>query len=124
MSPKPTPLHPYPAVPRGLTTEGRRLWYDVHRDWELDAASERILLVAIEALARLREAQAAVRAHGLLVAGVRGGLKANPALAVENQARVAFLSAMRQLDFDATETTLSPHARAAANAFPRWRKEG
>jgi len=95
------------------------MWAAVVRDYELDAPSEKLLLVALEALARLREAQAAVAEHGLLIPGARGGLRTNPALSIENQSRGAFLAAMKQLNFDTTET-LSPHARAAENN-PRWR---
>lgn len=124
MAAEPTPLRPRAPstrLPRGLTAEGRRLWAAVAHEYELDAASEKLLLVALEALARLRQAQAAVKEHGLLVPGARGGLRANPALAVESAARRDFLSVMRQLNFDADPVTLSPHARAAHNA-PYWRE--
>lgn len=123
MSAEPTRLPrraPSMRVPRGLTPEGRRLWTAVAREYELDAASEKLLLVALEALERLREAQRTVKEHGLLVAGARGGLRANPAISIENAARRDFLAAMRQLDFDTDPVTLSPHARAAENA-PYWR---
>lgn len=109
-----------PKPPRGLSAEGRRLWVSVNADYVLDAASASLLLVALEALARLREAQAAVAEHGLLIPGARGGLRTNPALSIENQSRSAFLTAMKQLNFDTTPETLSPHARAAENN-PRWR---
>lgn len=124
MTAEPTPLRqvsPSKRVPSSLTAEGRRLWLAVTGEYDMDAASEKTLLIALEALARLRQAQAAVKEHGLLVPGARGGLRANPAIAIENAARRDFLSAIRQLDFDSSETTLSPHARAAENAFGHWR---
>lgn len=109
-----------PKPPRGLSAEARRLWISVNADFVLDAASASLLLVALEALARLREAQAAVAEHGLLIPGARGGLRTNPALAIENQSRQAFLAALKQLNFDAAPEALSPHARAAENAR-HWR---
>lgn len=103
-----------------MTTEGRRLWKAVHDELIFNAAENKVLLVAIEALARLRDAQKAVAEHGLLVQGPRGDLRANPALAVETSARTAFLSAMRLLNIDPSDT-LSPHNRAAENAA-NWRQ--
>ena len=57
------------------------------------------MTVAAECLDRMREAQAAVKEHGLLVE-TSYGLKANPALSIEKDARNGLLAALKQLNLD------------------------
>lgn len=87
------------AAPRHLSPEAKRLWRETTRNYTLEARHEAILLVALEAFDRMREAQAAVKADGAYVEG-RFGMKAHPALAVERDSRLAFLRATRELGLD------------------------
>jgi phage terminase small subunit len=81
-----TPLKP----PRHLKAAGKALWNDIVRQYRIaDGASLALVTTAAEALDRIRDAQAAIRKHGALVADRYGGLKQNP-----------MLSALRALNLD------------------------
>jgi phage terminase small subunit len=85
--------------PRHLSPESKRLWRETTRVYELEARHLTILCVALEALDRLREAQAAIARDGLTSEG-RFGPKAHPAIAIERDSRIAFLRATRELGLD------------------------
>jgi phage terminase small subunit len=87
------------AAPRHLSPESRRLWRETVRTYDLEARHETILMVALEALDRMREAQAAVAKDGAYIEG-RFGMKSHPGLAVERDSRLAFLRATRELGLD------------------------
>jgi hypothetical protein len=83
-----------------LSVDAAAWWSRVARDYSIeDAAGLLLLTVATECLDRLTEAQGAIAAHGLLVEGSHG-LRVNPALAVEKDARNGLLPALRQLNLD------------------------
>jgi phage terminase small subunit len=65
-----------------------------------DGAGLALVTTAAEALDRIREAQAAIRKHGALVADRYGGMKQNPACFLERDARAGMLSALRALNLD------------------------
>ena len=88
--------HPAPAH---LSLESRRLWRETVKTYDLEPRHEAILLVALEAFDRMREAQAAVAKDGAYVVG-RFGLKSHPGLSVERDSRLAFLRATRELGLD------------------------
>src|SRR5262252_2491530 len=95
--PSMTPLKP----PRHLSAAGKTLWNDIVRQYRIaDAAGLALVTTAAEALDRIREAQAAIRQHGALVADRYGGLKQNPACFLERDARAGMLSALRALNLD------------------------
>lgn len=75
------------------------MWRATVAIYQLEARHETILMVALEALDRMREAQAAVTRDGAYVEG-RFGMKSHPALAVERDSRIAFLRAQRELGLD------------------------
>lgn len=87
------------AAPAHLSLESRRLWRETVKSYDLEARHEAILLVALEAFDRMREAQAAVKADGAYVEG-RFGMKAHPGLSVERDSRLAFMRAVRELGLD------------------------
>lgn len=93
---------PTPA-PRHLSAEARAIWASVLRDYDLERRHEAVLLTAMEAWDRMREAQAAIRRDGAYVDG-RWGLRAHPALAIERDSRTAYLRAQRELGLDMTAT--------------------
>lgn len=88
-------------APAHLSAEARTIWRSVLVDYELERRHEAVLLIALEAFDRMREAQAAIAADGAYVDG-RFGKKAHPALAVERDSRIAFLRAQRELGLDLT----------------------
>lgn len=110
---------PHESAPGHLSAESRRLWRELHRDYEgWDPSDDMHLLVACEALDRLRQAQRDIAAHGLTTEG-RFGRKINPAAQVEASSRQAFMASMKALHVGDVKITLSPHDRAAGNRWPR-----
>ena len=98
--PATTPTSP-PRVPAGLSSEARKFWRSITGEWELDPADLVVLGMACEALGRLREAQAAISADGLLYTTGKGRVKrVNPAVGLEKDARTALLAALRQLGLE------------------------
>lgn len=87
------------AAPTHLSPESRRLWRQTVRVYALEPRHETTLMLALESLDRMREAQAAVRAGGAYVEG-RFGMKSHPGLAVERDSRLAFMRAIRELGLD------------------------
>jgi P27 family predicted phage terminase small subunit len=98
------------APPKHLSAESKKLWRSVLADYELEPRHEAVLLAALEALDRMRQAQALIAAEGLTVLDRYGTAKAHPAVVIERDSRTAFLRAMRELglDLDAPPTTRPP----------------
>jgi phage terminase small subunit len=95
------PGKPLPKPPGHLKAGGRRLWTDIVTQYRIaDGAGLALVTTAAEALDRIREAQAAIRKHGALVADRYGGVKQNPACFLERDARAGMLSALRALNLD------------------------
>ena len=95
------PGKPLPKPPGHLKAAGRRLWTDIITQYRIaDGAGLALVTTAAEALDRTREAQAAIRKHGALVADRYGGVKQNPACFLERDARAGMLSALRALNLD------------------------
>jgi phage terminase small subunit len=88
-----------PPAPSDLSTRGKRLWRDVHRDWVLDASADQLLLIALRAFDRADAARALLRRDGLMVAGTRGP-RPHPAVSIERSATETALKAWRALGFD------------------------
>jgi len=90
-----------PGPPAHLGAAGTRLWAEVVRQYRIgDGAGLALVTTAAECLDRLREAQEAVREHGVLIRDSYGGLKANPAIAVERGARDGMIAALRSLNLN------------------------
>jgi len=90
-----------PGPPAHLGAAGTRLWAEVVRQYRIgDGAGLALVTTAAECLDRLREAQEAVREHGVLIRDHYGGLKANPAIAVERGARDGMIAALRSLNLN------------------------
>jgi phage terminase small subunit len=90
-----------PGPPAHLGAAGTRLWAEVVQQYRIgDSAGLALVTTAAECLDRLREAQEAVREHGVLIRDRYGGLKANPAIAVERGARDGMIAALRSLNLN------------------------
>lgn len=100
---------PAPPPPH-LSDESKGIWRSVLEEYELDEKRHQaMLLVALEAFDRMREAQAAIRRDGAYIDG-RFGKKAHPALAIERDSRIAFLRAQRELGLDLTAAPEPPRS--------------
>lgn len=97
------------SAPMHLLKESRAIWKSVLADYDLERRHEAILLTALEAFDRMREAQAAIARDGAYIEG-RFGTKAHPALAIERDSRLAFLREQRELglDLEAPPTSRPP----------------
>lgn len=96
--------------PQHLSAESMRLWRSVLADYELERRHEAVLCTALEALDRMRQAQALIAAEGMTVTDRYGTPKAHPAVVIDRDSRNAFLRAMRELglDLEAPATTRAP----------------
>ena len=88
-------------TPSHLKAAGAAFFESVRAEYGIhDSGGLALLSVAAEALDRMREAQAAIKKHGAMVADRYGQLKTNPACTLERDSRNGLLSALRQLHLD------------------------
>jgi len=89
------------SVPKHLKADGRRLWKRLVDEYVIDDQQGLVLLeVACEALDRQKEASEAIKAHGIVIVTDSGLVKANPAAAIERDARSAMMAALKALRLD------------------------
>lgn len=92
-----------PAPPKHLKARGGTLWRGVHRDYLIDTTHDRgRLLVACEVADRLDEARERIDQDGTFVTSPQG-LKAHPAVKVEQDSRIILLRSIRELGVDVAE---------------------
>jgi len=79
-------------------------------DFELEDRHYRVLLVAAQSLDRIFEARAIVKQEGLTTTDRYGTAKAHPAVKIEQDSRLTFIRALRELGLDpqATEALRLP----------------
>jgi P27 family predicted phage terminase small subunit len=103
-----------PSPPAHLSGESRALWRSVLKDYELEDRHQIVLTGALEALDRMRQAQAAIEADGAFTPDRWGQMKAHPAIAVERDSRIAVARGLRELGLDL-------EAPATSRPPTRWR---
>ncbi|MGZ5863275.1 MAG: P27 family phage terminase small subunit [Methyloceanibacter sp.] len=90
-----------PPPPEHLGAPERELWRSVFRDFELaSGAAIAVLAVGLEAHQRARECRERVAVEGMTTVGRDGQPRVHPLLAVERDARQAFLSAFRAMGLE------------------------
>lgn len=88
-------------APSGLSTEAKRWWTRLHREFDLhDEAARFLLESALRSFDRMNQAAALVAKHGLVIPDKFGQLKSNPATTVERDSRAAMHAAFKQLNLD------------------------
>jgi P27 family predicted phage terminase small subunit len=97
---KSTPKHTYPKPPARLSAEAKAVWADLHRGWDIDDAGRLVLGCGLEALDRMRQAQADIKKHGVMFTDMFGQLRTNPATITERDSRSSWLAALKQLGLD------------------------
>jgi P27 family predicted phage terminase small subunit len=90
-----------PPAPAHLSEGSAAWWRSVVSDYSLEPHHLRLLQAAAEAWDRMQLAREAVASGGITFRAANGDLKANPAVAIERDARVAFARLIRELDLDA-----------------------
>jgi phage terminase small subunit len=106
------------AAPMHLSPSARRLFRAILADYVLETHQRSILIKALEASDRCDAARLLVERDGLLVESRMGESKPNPAVAIERDARAAFLAGMKQLGLDVEP--VGSQARTAAARAARW----
>jgi len=76
------------------------IWRDIFSDYEFSTKTAIAVLTTAEAHQRARECREAILREGMTVVGRDGQAKVHPLLAVERDARQAFLSAVRTLGLE------------------------
>ena len=88
------------TAPKHLALPTKRWWLSVVTDWELEDHHVRLLTLAAEAWDRCAEAREIIAEKGLVFETRLGELRANPAVAVDRDSRLAFARLLRELDLD------------------------
>ncbi|MCC7181171.1 MAG: P27 family phage terminase small subunit [Acidobacteria bacterium] len=86
-----------PTPPRHLSAPSRAWWKAIVRDYALADHQLRTLTAACEAWDRKDQARDVLTAEGLTFTTKHGEKRPHPAVAIERDARVAFLRAVREL---------------------------
>jgi len=90
-----------PLPPAHLGEAGAQLWAAIVQQYRIgDGAGLVLVTTAAECLDRMRQAQEAIREHGLLVADRYGGKRQNPACVVERAARDGMINALKALNLN------------------------
>lgn len=87
-------------IPAHLAAETRRWVGQIIEDFELESFHFRTLIKAAEAHDRGEEARKILKADGIIITDRFGTKKAHPAVAIERDARVAWMRAIRELALD------------------------
>lgn len=100
-------------IPAHLEAATRRWVEGIIADFDLDSHHHKILVKAAEAHDRGEQARKLLKDDGIVITDRFGTKKAHPAVAIERDARVAFMRAVRELglDGDAAEAPRAPRTR-------------
>lgn len=94
------PLRNLAGPPAHLSKDASAWWAEVVRDYNLKPHHLRLLQAACEAWDRCQQARQAVAEQGLTFSDASGVIKANPAVAIERDARTLFARLVRDLNLD------------------------
>ena len=84
--------------PTGLSPAARKLWMQLHADFELDDAGALLALRSLcQSFDRLEEAREVLRREGLVVTDRFGQTRPHPLCRVEVDSRAGMLAALRAL---------------------------
>jgi phage terminase small subunit len=89
--------------PRHLSKQSRALWRDLHERIDFEEHEEETLRLALEALDRAAQARRAIKRHGMTYEDRFGQPHARPEVAIERDARQAWVRLTAALDLPADE---------------------
>jgi P27 family predicted phage terminase small subunit len=94
------PDDPAVTAPKHLTAQTRAWFLQVVSEWRLDTHHVKLLQLAAESWDRGQQARRQIAREGITVRTRDGGRKRHPAVAIEEQCRIAFTRLTRELDLD------------------------
>ena len=94
------PPRSLPQPPDHLSEESAAWWHQAVQDFDFEPHHLRLLQAACEALDRAQAAREQVANTGLTFVDPGGSIKANPAVAIERDARTLFARLVRELNLD------------------------
>ncbi len=86
--------------PRHLSADAKRWWRQVLAEYELEDHHLRLLQLAAESWDRASEARRILATEGIMVTNRFGERRKHPAVSVEENARLAFVRCLRELDLE------------------------
>src|SRR5215208_6923770 len=89
-----------PSPPEGLSRRSSAIWGAILTDYELDTAQQALFEEALRSLDRADQSRAIVEAEGPIVFDRFVQPRAHPAVAIERDARQAFVRTLRELGLD------------------------
>ncbi len=90
-----------PTAPKTLSSEAARWWRELVDEYSVDDVAGRLLLMtALEAFGRMRQAQKALAKDGLVLKDRFGQIKPHPLNTVERDSRAQMLAALKALNLD------------------------
>jgi P27 family predicted phage terminase small subunit len=89
-----------PKPPAHLSADAKKWWREVVETYELESQHLRLLALAAEAWDRCQQARRIVSKEGLVVRDRHGTPKRHPAALAEENARLAFVRVLRELDLE------------------------
>lgn len=89
-----------PEPPEHLSAASAALWASITGDYALESPHQEILRIALEARDRAEEAREILAEAGPIVHDRWGMPRKHPAVGVEEQARLAYLRGLRELDLE------------------------
>jgi len=95
-------VHKPPKPPRHLSKAAKKWWSGVMADYEVEDHAVQTVTAAAEAWDRKEQARLILEKDGLTVE-CRDGVKTHPCVAVERDARLAYLRAVRELCLSAED---------------------
>jgi P27 family predicted phage terminase small subunit len=106
VSSKPATVRPRPEFdlsqpPSHLGKPEQAIWHGVFRDYDsLTGLATAVLCSGLEAHQRMRECREIIAREGITTPGVNKHVKVHPLLAVERDARAAWLAAVKALGLE------------------------
>ena len=90
-------------IPSHLSPDSAAWYRALMRDYQFEPHALRVIQVTAEAWDRKEVARGILAEQGLTVTDTNGAIKAHPCVAIERDARIAFLRGVRELNLPADE---------------------
>lgn len=105
-------------TPRGLATEGRKLWRSILDDYDLEQHELAVLTVACRTVDRLEDAATILTGEPLTITNTKGDTIAHPLLVEQRQQAITLVRLLASLRLptgeDASGQLVRPQRRGAA----------